>query len=62
MPQVTELKEQKETTVDKGTDTETNKYYMRILIKTAKMLTFTNLDVKPRRSPKCFDGTMAKCL
>ena len=32
MPQVTAVKEQKETTVDKATDTETDNYYMRILI------------------------------
>ena len=41
MPQVIEevkenleVKEQKETTVDEATDTETDNYYMRILIKT----------------------------
>jgi len=41
-----EVKEQKETTVDKDTDTETDNYYIRILIETAKILTFTNPDVK----------------
>ena len=42
------VKEQKVTTADKATDTETdiNNSYMRLSIKTAKILTFTNLYVK----------------
>jgi hypothetical protein len=41
-----EVKEQKHTTVDNATDTATDNYYTRILIRTAKVLTFTNLDEK----------------
>jgi hypothetical protein len=40
-----EVKEQKGT-LDKTTDTGTNNNYTRILIKTAKIVTFTKLDVK----------------
>ena len=47
-----EVNEQKETTTDKATDKETDNYYMRILIKTAKNLTFTNLDVKAAKELK----------
>jgi hypothetical protein len=59
MPEVTEevkdsleVKEQKETTTDRATDTETDNYYTRILIKTAKILTFTNLYVKAAKQLK----------
>jgi hypothetical protein len=41
-----EVKEQKHTTVDNTTDTETDNYCTRTSIKTVKILTFTNLDVK----------------
>ena len=41
-----EVNEQKETTADKATDKETDNYYMRILIKRAKILKFCDLDVK----------------
>jgi len=47
-----DVNEQKETTTDKATDKETDNYYMRILIKTAKNLTFTNLDVKAAKELK----------
>jgi len=47
-----EVKEQKETTVDKATDTENDSYCMRILIKTTKFLTFTSLDVKAAKEQK----------
>ena len=47
-----EVKEQKETTVDKATDTATDNYYVRILTKTAKILTFTNLDEKAAKELK----------
>ena len=62
MPQVTEVKEQKETTVDKATDTETDNYYMRILIKTAKILTFTNLHVKAMKELKMLQKKNSQML
>jgi len=59
MPEVTEevkdsleVKEQKEITADKATDTESDNCYMRILINKAKILTFTNLDVKAAKELK----------
>jgi hypothetical protein len=48
MPQVTEVKKQK------ATDREPDNNHMGILIKTAKILTFTNLDVKAMKEPKMF--------
>jgi hypothetical protein len=42
----------KETTVVKATDTETDINYMRILIKTAKILTYTILYVKAAKELK----------
>jgi lipopolysaccharide biosynthesis regulator YciM len=41
-----EVKEQKETTFDKATESDINNSNMRISIKTAKILTFTNPYVK----------------
>jgi hypothetical protein len=47
-----EAKEEKQTTVDKATDTETGNNYMRILIKTVKILTYTILYVKAAKELK----------
>jgi hypothetical protein len=54
-----EVKEQKETTVDKATDTETV-YSMGILIKTAAILTFTNLYVKAAKELKMLQQNNSK--
>jgi hypothetical protein len=62
MPQVHEMKEHKGTTVDRATDTETDKYYMTILIKTAKILTFTNLDVKAKKELKMLQQNNSQML
>jgi hypothetical protein len=55
-----EVKEQKGT-LDKPTDTETNNNYMRILIKIAKIVTFTNLHVKEVKELKMLQKT-AECF